>query len=253
MATCALIIALDLELNPFIAAWGLEALEVCGGPPARAVTGVVAGHRVIAVRCGLGKVNAAWATCLAAERFGAGILVSVGTAGGLDPRLGVGDIVVADGVAQHDVWRAGTRVHVAANEPEFNRVYPCDPELRRAALGAVAAAAQGTGSGSGPPAAQPGDERGPRLVGGRVVTGDVPVAATAVRERLQRKFGAVCVDMEAGAVAQTAARMGRRFLAVKGISDSAAEGSHGEFLLHCRGVCRSLPPVVANMLEALPR
>src|SRR4029453_6039030 len=49
-----------------------------------------------------GKVNAGVATSLLLDRFGCRALLMGGVAGGLDPALGVGDIVVGTSNTQHD-------------------------------------------------------------------------------------------------------------------------------------------------------
>jgi len=59
------------------------------------VTGTLAGRKVVLFLSGVSMVNAAMSSQLALERFDiTGIVVS-GIAGGVDPALGVGDVVVA--------------------------------------------------------------------------------------------------------------------------------------------------------------
>ena len=60
------------------------------------------GLSVVLVETGIGKVNAALVATVLAERFGVGALLFSGVAGGLDPSLGVGDVVLADRLIQHD-------------------------------------------------------------------------------------------------------------------------------------------------------
>jgi adenosylhomocysteine nucleosidase len=72
-------------------------------------TGTIDGHDVVLAGSGMGKVNAALVTTLLADRFRCRTVVFSGVAGGLDPRLTIGDIVVADFVIQHDAGVAGER------------------------------------------------------------------------------------------------------------------------------------------------
>jgi len=65
-------------------------------------TGTIDGHDVVLAGSGMGKVNAALVTTLLADRFGCRAVVFSGVAGGLDPALSIGDVVVADLVIQHD-------------------------------------------------------------------------------------------------------------------------------------------------------
>jgi uridine phosphorylase len=57
--------------------------------------GRIAGREAVFVESGAGKVNAGVATSLLLDRFGCRALMICGVAGGLDPALGVGDVVVA--------------------------------------------------------------------------------------------------------------------------------------------------------------
>ena len=54
------------------------------------------------VESGAGKVNAGVATSLLLDRFGCRALMLCGVAGGLDPALGVGDVVIGVSHTQHD-------------------------------------------------------------------------------------------------------------------------------------------------------
>src|SRR5258708_17910204 len=64
--------------------------------------GQIAGREAVFVESGAGKVNAGIATTLLLDRFGCRALMLCGVAGGLDPALGVGDVVIATGNIHHD-------------------------------------------------------------------------------------------------------------------------------------------------------
>ena len=64
--------------------------------------GQIAGREAVFVESGAGKVNAGIATTLLLDRFGCRALMLCGVAGGLDPALGVGDVVIATSNIQHD-------------------------------------------------------------------------------------------------------------------------------------------------------
>jgi adenosylhomocysteine nucleosidase len=87
-----------------------EAMALSQGPFAKArvrVDGsraaVIAGRRALLVVPGMGKVRAAAATSRTLARTrAAGILVA-GLAGGLAPSLALGDVIVVERAAEHDI------------------------------------------------------------------------------------------------------------------------------------------------------
>jgi adenosylhomocysteine nucleosidase len=78
--------------------------------------GAVAGREAVFVESGAGKVNAGVATALLLDRFGCRALMLCGVAGGIDPALGVGDVVVGTSHTQHDY---GTQ-----REDSFHTIQP---------------------------------------------------------------------------------------------------------------------------------
>ncbi len=85
-------------------------------------TGSLAGHTVIACKCGIGKVNAAVGTLTLVENFHPAMVINTGVAGGTgatDDPASVLDVVLASEIAYHDVWCGpGTVPGQAAGCPE---------------------------------------------------------------------------------------------------------------------------------------
>ena len=68
------------------------------------ITGHIGQHEIIAMECGIGKVNAAMGTYALLSHFSLNLVLSTGVAGGADPSANVMDVVIADRIAYHDVW-----------------------------------------------------------------------------------------------------------------------------------------------------
>jgi adenosylhomocysteine nucleosidase len=57
---------------------------------------------VVVAKCGVGKVHAAVCTQTMILKFAPDIIINTGVAGSLSPDLNIADIVISDGVVQHD-------------------------------------------------------------------------------------------------------------------------------------------------------
>ena len=59
-------------------------------------------HELIVVECGLGKVNAALVSTLLIQEFDCELLIFSGVAGGIDPEMEIGEMVVGESIIQYD-------------------------------------------------------------------------------------------------------------------------------------------------------
>jgi adenosylhomocysteine nucleosidase len=181
--------------------------------------GSIAGTPVVVVRCGIGKVNAAMTTQTLIDRFGATHVINTGVAGGLDPSLEVGDIVVSADAVQHDMDVTGLG-YVRGMAPEMTSLtieggkafFEADERLRALAVAAAAEVAPEV-----------------TTIEGRVASGDLFVCEDADRERILKTFGAHCCEMEGAAIAQVCWRNRVPFVIVRAISDKADDSSKDNY------------------------
>jgi adenosylhomocysteine nucleosidase len=210
-------------------------------------------RRVVLAEAGIGKVNTATVATLLAARFEAGILVFSGVAGGLDPALAIGDVVIAERAIQHDAgvieqellhpYQAG---HVPFFNPTRELGYATDPDL----LGRVRARLEGLEL-TPLSAAAGGSGRRPKLVYGTILAGDQFIHCEATRERLHREFDAQAVAMEGGALAQVAERLGVPWLEIRALSDLAGKDSRFDFAQFVGEVARSSARILRQLLPVL--
>jgi adenosylhomocysteine nucleosidase len=199
-------------------------------------TGTLDGRAVVLAESGIGKVNAALAATILLDRHGCGGLIFSGVAGGLDPALAVGDLVIATAVIQHDygaivngaleVFRAG-----ALPFPEF-----------RGELGLDAAPALIAGA-----RAAFADDASVRF--GTILTGDSYLGCGVTRQRLFEQFGGRAIDMESAAVAQVAAAFGVPWLVIRALSDLAGEDSRLDFEAFAAEAARKAAGAVLRSLH----
>jgi len=165
----------------------------------------VADHSLTIATCGLGKVNAA--LCVGMLGADADMLLMTGTCGALGAAPGAYWIAEA---VQHDYGaaRPGLFQHYRAGEW---------------------------------PIGEPGEahftampDPGLGLPHARIASGDSFVACPDAAAGLALHLGATLVDMEVGAVAQVAARLGKPWAAIKAVTDEANDASGGDFHANLR-------------------
>jgi adenosylhomocysteine nucleosidase len=195
--------------------------------------GEIAGREAVFVESGAGKVNAGVATALLLDRFDCRALLMCGVAGGLDPALGVGDIVVGTANTQHDYGMhrdAGFHTIQPGSRPSLGDDWTPGYRVADAMVSRLRAAVAGLALEPLPEAVGVG-QRVPAVHFGGILTGDAFVNSDSLRERLRAEFQAQAVEMEGGAVAQIARRWGEDipFVNVRCLSDLASSESHLDF------------------------
>ncbi|HZY78895.1 MAG TPA: 5'-methylthioadenosine/adenosylhomocysteine nucleosidase [Cyclobacteriaceae bacterium] len=185
--------------------------------------GEINGKKVVIAQTGIGKVNAAIVTQLMIEHFMPAEIIFTGIAGGLNPGLAPGDLVIGTKVAYHDygtltpdsLMRRPTRnPFTLKDNPVF---YNCDPRLIDVA---VLAAAEAKFEKLG--------KRYPTAIKGVIVTGDVFVASDKAVKDLRKKLNADATEMEGAAVAQVCLQLEQPFVVVRSLSDNAGNAASGD-------------------------
>lgn len=206
------------------------------------------GREVVLGLSRVGKVSAAVTTLLLLERFGVTHIVFTGVAGAVDPRLRVGDVVVADRLIQHDM-------DASPLFPRFEIPLLGKTEFE-AALGNAAFAAAKNYIAEDFALDVPAARREafgitkPAVYRGLIVSGDQfladPVRTAALRAALPE---ALCTEMEGAAVAQVCHEMGGVPLAViRVISDRADHSAAVDFQRFIDEVAEHLTGGIAHAL-----
>jgi adenosylhomocysteine nucleosidase len=195
-------------------------------------SGSIDGTRVVAVRSGVGKVNAAMAATFLADHFSPSVVIFTGTAGAVDTELNPADVVIGSAVGYHDFGdvTADGMVRSATLDAASGRLdprfFPAAPQL----LDAARRAAKIVKLSAGPGAA---NNIAPRISEGVIVTGDAFMANPARRLELRRELKASAVEMEGAAVAQVCSRFGIPVIVIRSITDRAdgsASQSYSRYL-----------------------
>ena len=183
------------------------------------VRGTYRGLPVVATTAGMGTVNAAAATQHLISACGAGTVIFSGIAGGLNPALHVGDVVVGRTLRALD-----TDAALIAESTPFLEEFASTPELVGCAARVLAGRGYEDAAASPVPTPGPQAAEAPRrYLVGAIATGNRYVTGAAMRSQVTAATGADCVEMEGAAVAQVAAKNGARCLVLRAISDNCDE------------------------------
>jgi adenosylhomocysteine nucleosidase len=194
--------------------------------------GMLSGHPVALVRCGIGKVNAAICAQTLIHCFGAEKIINTGVAGSLDNEIDIGDIVVSTDAVQHDmdVTRLGyKRGDIPGNELS---VFPADEKLRKNAMESAAAITPEI-----------------HVFEGRVASGDQFIADSARKQAIVDDFGAMCCEMEGAAIAQVCAQNKVPFVIIRAISDKADDSGHMDYRVFVEAAAKHSAAIVRHMIE----
>ncbi len=240
-------------MSAFAPEWGMlvEALEGAESTSLNGVTfvtGRLAGQEVVLFLSGISMVNAAMTTQLALDHFDISAIVFSGIAGGVDPALHIGDVVVAGqwGSYLESLMARETPdgymqlPFVQTDFPNYGMIFPKAVEVMREGIDAperkfwfeadpallataekVAAeiefedCASETECLGEPPEV---------VVGGNGVSGMAFLDNADFRQYVFETFDAHVVDMESAAVAQVAWANQVPFIAFRSLSDLAGGG-----------------------------
>ncbi|MCY4404783.1 MAG: 5'-methylthioadenosine/S-adenosylhomocysteine nucleosidase [Rhodospirillaceae bacterium] len=240
-------------------------------------TGALEGRDVVLFLSGISVVNAAMTVQLALDHFTIERIVFSGIAGGVDPGLNIGDVVIADRWGQYlemlfarevdGGWmtmpffeyphanfgmmfpRSVSVLRPGAEAPETRFWFPVDEALLSSAGSAAndVTLARCTA----------GDrclEEAPKIVvGGSGVSGSAFIDNAAFRTWAFETFGARVLDMESAAVAHVAYANDVPFLAVRSLADLAGGGEGANQMEVFLGLAAgNAAAVVKTLLRAMP-
>lgn len=225
--TVGIICAGESEIAPFFP--HIENPEITEKAMLQFCEGNIHQTKVVALHCGMCKVNAALATQILIDQYGVNLVINAGAAGGMDPALEVFDVVVATEVAYHDVDAS----ILTQNHPRLESVYfRADP-----ALLALAKAA-----------ADKLDVY--RVFFGRMVTGEQFIT-DAGRQEINERFAPLTVDMETASIAHVCHVNRVPFLSIRSVTDTAEHSGMGTFEENCARASAIAKDVVLALLTEL--
>lgn len=170
------------------------------------VMGDIEGVMAVVAQCSPGKVNAALCTQAMIDRFSPDSIINVGVGCSLSPEVVIKNIVIASDVCEYDIDIT------ALGEPRgfINGLNMTKVPTDTALSDSLARAAINCGE---------------RIHRGTVASGDTFIAGEELKHSLKTDFGAICGEMEGGAIGHTCAANGIPFAVLRSISDGGDENA----------------------------
>ena len=153
------------------------------------------------VESGIGKVNAARTTQILIDKMNVDYILNVGVAVSVSKEVGKCDIVIADRLVQHD-FELTIYNYEKGEIPNLGKYIDCDEYLIDIARSIKIDA---------------------NINIGVIASGDIFISDPNMGAKINRKFEALCVEMEGAAIAQVCRLCKVPFLVIRAISDSPYE------------------------------
>lgn len=181
---------------------------------------------VVALYCGVCKVNAALATQILIDKFHVTHIILTGVAGAIDNRLNIGDTVISTKVSYHDV-----------NEDILTEYHPWMKQDYFKGDSSLIDLCKDIKAES-------------NIYFGKIVTGEAFISDKGRKEIIE-KFNPLCVDMETGSVAHVCYVNKIPFLAIRSITDTETECGVDVFEENCTLASKNSIEVLKKILDKI--
>lgn len=196
-------------------------------------SGKLANMQVVLVQSGIGKVASALATALLIQQFKPDAIINTGSAGGFDPQLEVGDVVISTEVRHHDVDVTAFGYEIG-QVPQMPAAFSAHPALVQAAEQSIQALGFC------------------QTKKGLIATGDSFICDPARIAVIRQQFPTMlAVEMEGAAIAQVCHMLNTPFVVIRSLSDIAGKESPQSFEAYLDVASKHSSAMVLELLQRL--
>lgn len=195
--------------------------------------GLYNGQEVVVAYSKIGKVFATLTATMLVEKFGCDTLLFSGVAGAISNDLNIGDLIIADGLCQHDLDITAFG-HPFGYVPEGEVCIPTDVGLRNIAK-------------------EIAKSKGLTLKEGVIATGDQFVANPERKDWIGDTFKADALEMEGASVAVVCSALEVPFFILRAISDSADMDASFNFDEFLESSAKISADFILSMVEAIQK
>lgn len=194
--------------------------------------GQLAGHNVILLKSGIGKVASATSTTLLLSRYEINAVINTGSAGGLNSSLNIGDILVSTDVTYYDA-NVTAFGYQRGQMPNCPVTFPASKNYQKLAMESIA-------------------EHKIKGISGLICSGDTFVKGDKQLNYIRKNFPhTIAVEMEGAAIGHVCWLLGVPFIVVRAVSDVADKKSAISFEKFLPTAAKYSSLIVETMLNRL--
>ena len=231
MFKIAIMGAMPEEVEPIVAK--LDNLKETVYGANRYYEGSYNGQEVVVAYSKIGKVFATLTATMLIEKFDCNMLLFSGVAGAISDELKIGDLIIADGLCQHDLDITAFG-HPYGFVPEGEVCIPTDVKLRNIAK-------------------EIAKQKGLTLKEGVIATGDQFVHNAERKNWIGSEFKADALEMEGASVAVVCSALDIPFFILRAISDSADMDASFNFDEFLESSAKISADFILSMVDAIDR
>lgn len=221
--------AMPEEIEPIVSK--LDSVSITNYGANRYYEGTYNGKDVVVAYSKIGKVFATLTATVLIEKFGCQKLLFSGVAGAISSDLNIGDLIIADGLCQHDLDITAFG-HPFGFVPEGEVCIPTDKNLRDVAKRVA-------------------NDKGITLKEGIIATGDQFVANSDRKNWIKDTFKADALEMEGASVAVVCSSFDIPFFILRAISDSADMEAGFDFEEFLESSAKVSADFILSMVDAI--
>ena len=187
--------------------------------------GLIESKEVVVVKSNVGKVNSARVCQILIDKFNPSLVINVGTAGSVNNKLEIGDVVVADRLYQYDfdVTPFGRKIGEIENIGEYINV---DKKLLSLFDGLD-------------------------VIIGRIASGDKFIVNIEEKNNICEIFNALCIEMEGASIAQVCHLDSVPFIVIRSITDKQDGSSKVDFEVFLESSSKKAAQILKELLKKI--
>ena len=186
----------------------------------------------VLVTCGVGKVNSARTTQILIDNYKVDYVINVGSSGGINSELNIGDIVIAKDLVQYDFDITGVGDYEKGEICGIGKYIETDKKLTNLCEKTIKEI----------------KIEDSNIKIGTIASADYFAVDSKKMEWVRQEFNAECVEMEGAAIAQVCFLDNVPFIIIRGISDVQNGNNKIDFHTYIEKASKKVAIILENLI-----